>query len=405
MQKAFAPDNFPARVGPRSFLGLALVSQTGMSFVQQGLVVMGVFFLAAYHLSLTQLGLITTALSLGVMTSMVFVGITVDRVGPRIVLFWGAILAAGLSSLLLAVNSYTMLLVVLFCVGISLAVVPSSGTKAVFTAFVGRPRGLVMGIRQTGVPLGAALAAWLLPRLVPQWHLDPVYLLFSLELLVTGWAFSAVMRDWRQKGASKPERIRLTGTHWKQLVRPISIAFLMVSGQYILLTYSIADLSQVHHLSVAVAGAVLALSQVGGGVGRVVLGQLSDRIGGRRPPVLALAGGLATSLAFVIGILPRTAPVWTLFLIWTLFGFGAVGWNALALTWAGESVPISHSGFAMSLTGTIVFLGSSVFPPLFGLLVDQTHHFATGWWALSGLLLCATVMTVSRGRPGAGQRT
>ncbi len=396
MEKPFSPKNFPARVGPAPFLGLAFLSQTGMSFVQQGLVVMGIFFVAAYHLSLTQLGLITTALSLGVMTSMVFVGITVDRVGPRVILFWGAMLSAGLSSMLLVVHSYSVLLMVLFFVGVSLAVIPSSGTKAVFTAFVGRPRGLVMGIRQTGVPLGAALGAWLLPRLVPEWHLGPVYVLFSLELLVTGWAFSLAMREWRPKGMTNPKRMRLTGTHWRQLSRPISIAFLMVSGQYILLTYSIADLSQVHHLSVALAGVVLAFSQLGGGVGRIVLGQLSDRLGGRRPPVLALAGGLATSLAFIIGILPARAPVWTLFLIWTLFGFGAVGWNALALTWAGESVPPSHSGFAMSLTGTIVFLGSSVFPPLFGFIVDQTHHFANGWWGLSAILFCATAMTFHR---------
>lgn len=397
MQKLFARQDFPARVGPVSFLGLALLSQTGMSFVQQGLVVMGVFFLSAYHLSLTELGLITSALSLGVMASMAFVGITVDRVGPRLILFWGALGAAGLSSLLLAVQSYVMLLVVLFFVGVTLAVVPSAGTKAVFTAFVGRPRGLVMGIRQTGVPIGAALAAWLLPRLVPTWHLDPIYLLFSVELLVTGWTFSLVMRSRGPKNPTSSERIRLTRSHWRQLLRPMSIGFLMVSGQYILLTYSIADLSRVHHVSEALAGAVLALSQVGGGFGRIVLGQLSDRLGGRRPPALAVAGSLATLLAFVIGFLPSAAPVWLLFLVWTLFGFGAVGWNALALTWAGESVPASHSGFAMSLTGTVVFLGSSVFPPLFGFLVDHTHHFATGWWALSALLLCATAMTMSRG--------
>lgn len=397
LQKLFDRQDFPARVEPVSFLGLALLSQTGMSFVQQGLVVMGVFFLAEYHLSLTQLGLITTALSLGVMASMAFVGITVDRVGPRLILFWGALMAAGLSALLLAVQSYVMLLVVLFFVGVTLAVVPSSGTKAVFTAFVGRPRGLVMGIRQTGVPIGAALAAWLLPRLVPTWHLDPVYLLFSVELLVTGWTFSLVMRSQGAKNARSSDRIRLTRSHWRQLLRPMSIGFLMVSGQYILLTYSIADLSRVHHVSATLAGAVLALSQVGGGLGRIVLGQLSDRMGGRRPPALAIAGGMATFLAFVIGFLPTFAPVWLLFLVWTLFGFGAVGWNALALTWAGESVPASHSGFAMSLTGTVVFLGSSVFPPLFGLLVDHTHHFATGWWALSALLLCATVLTVGRG--------
>ncbi|PSR26034.1 MAG: MFS transporter, partial [Sulfobacillus benefaciens] len=188
MQKPFTRENFPAKVGPLPFLGLALISQTGMSFVQQGLVVLGVFFAAAYHLDLTDMGFITTALSLGVMVSMVFVGLAVDRVGPRMVLFWGALLMAVFTAALLVVHSYSRLLAVLFLVGMSLAIAPSAGTKAVFSAFAGRPRGLVMGIRQTGVPIGAALAAFLLPRVVPAFGLSSVFVLFSLELLVAGWA-------------------------------------------------------------------------------------------------------------------------------------------------------------------------------------------------------------------------
>ena len=190
MQKPFTRENFPAKVGPLSFLGLALMSQTGMSFVQQGLMVLGVFFAAAYHLNLTAMGLITTALSLGVMVSMVFVGLMVDRIGPRMVLFWGTLLMAAFTAALLVVHSYASLLAVLFLVGMSLAVAPSAGTKAVFSAFAGRPRGLVMGIRQTGVPIGAALAAFLLPRLVPIFGLSPVFALFSVVIMM--WSLDLI---------------------------------------------------------------------------------------------------------------------------------------------------------------------------------------------------------------------
>ncbi|MHB1956354.1 MAG: MFS transporter [Sulfobacillus sp.] len=391
MQKPFTREGFPAKVGPVPFLGLSLLSQTGMSFVQQGLVVLGVFFVMAYHLNFTELGFITTALSLGVMVSMVFVGVAVDRVGPRMVLFWGALLMAGFSALLLTVRGYAGLLVVLFLVGVSLAIAPSAGTKAVFTAFLGRPRGLVMGIRQTGVPLGAAISAALLPRLVPAWGLPPIFVLFAAELLISGWAFAAVMKSWRTTNP-RTVRVHLNRGHWTQLLRPALVAFLLVSGQYILLTYSIADLHQDHRMSLAMAGIVLASSQIGGGVGRIVMGHFSDRMSGRRAPVVAFAATLGACSALVVALLPGTAPVWILFLIWTIFGFGAVGWNALALTWAGESVPSAHSGFAMSLTGTIVFLGSAIFPPIFGVIVDSTHHFADGWWMLSLILGIAAVI-------------
>ena len=391
MQKPFTRENFPAKVGPLPFLGLALISQTGMSFVQQGLVVLGVFFAAAYHLDLTDMGFITTALSLGVMVSMVFVGLAVDRVGPRMVLFWGALLMAVFTAALLVVHSYSRLLAVLFLVGMSLAIAPSAGTKAVFSAFAGRPRGLVMGIRQTGVPIGAALAAFLLPRVVPAFGLSSVFVLFSLELLVAGWAFVAVMRSWPTIRGNAP-RGSLTRGDLKRLARPIMVAFLMVSGQYILLTYTIADLHQSHRFSLAAAGLVLAMSQLGGGIGRVVLGQLSDRLGGLRAPVLAVTAAIGAATATAIALLPATVSALLVFPLWIVFGFGAVGWNALALTWAGESVPSAHSGFAMSLTGTIVFLGSSIFPPIFGWIVDTTHQFSYGWLMLAVVLSFAALI-------------
>ena len=392
LQKPFSPEEFPAPLGPKPFLGLALLSQTGMSFVQQGLVVLGIFFVSAYHLNLTQLGFVTSSLSLGIMISMVFIGLAVDRVGPRFVLTWGTLLMTGLSALLFNVHSYSWLLGILFLLGISLASVPSAGTKAVFTAFAGRPRGLVMGIRQSGVPMGAAIAALLLPRFVTQFGLDPVFGLFAVELLICGWAFAAVIRP-VNRIASTAEHVHLGHRHWIQLLQPLTVAFLMVSGQYILLTYTMTFLHQIHHLTLVRAGQMLALSQISGGLGRVILGQVSDRLGGRRPPVLAFAATLGATLAFIVGILPDTVPVWLVFGVWTLFGFGAVGWNALALTWAGESVPPSHSGFAMSLTGTIIFLGASISPPVFGFLVDTTHHFVYGWWMLSGILTLAAIIS------------
>lgn len=398
MQKPFAREGFPARVGPAPFLGLALLSQTGMSLVQQGLVILGTFFAAVYHLNLTELGLVTTALSLGVMVSMVFVGAVVDRLGPRVVLFWGAALMAALSLLLLLAQSFAELLVVLFFVGIALAIAPSTGTKAVFTAFADRPRGLVMGIRQTGVPLGAAIAAWLLPKLAPQWGLQNVYLLFALELLAVGWAFSSVMRQWERTPRAAGISTHLERVQWKPLLRPVSVAFLMVAGQYILLTDSITALHRVHHLSLGLAGLVLATSQVGGGTGRIVLGQVSDRVGGRRPPVVAFAAFVGAVMAVVAGILPGSTPVALLFVVWLFFGASAVGWNALVLTWSAESVPAKNSGLAMGLTGSIVFLGSAIYPPLFGAVVDLSGHMAVGWWMLAAILLAAGVIAGTAGR-------
>lgn len=395
--KTFSPENFHARTGPYPFLTLATLSQTGMSFVQQGIVVMGVFFAARYHLSLAQMGLVTTALSLGVMTSMVLMGAVVDRIGPRRLLFLGSVVMSGLALMLSLVSGFDVLLVLLFFLGVALAIAPASGTKAVFTAFQDRPRGMVMGIRQTGVPIGALLAASLLPRLITGVGYDGVFFLYAGELLVLGWAFSASMAHW-PKSSLKRTGTRVGRPLLRVIWRPALVAVLLVSGQYVLLAFSLTDLHRVHHVSLVWAGLILAAAQLGGGIGRVVTGIISDRIGGRRPPVIIWCGIIAALMSFIVAFLPTTVPVGLLLIIWFVFGLGAVGWNALTMVWAGESVPAQHSGFAMSSVGTAAFFGSAVFPPLFGAVVDAMHRFYAGWIILGMVLTLAVILTWQFGR-------
>lgn len=394
--RLFDAQGFPARVGPAAFLTVATVSQTGMSFVQQGIVVMGVFFAAIYHLTLAQMGLVTTALSLGVMASMVVMGGMADRIGPRRLLFWGSAAMSALSLVFVVVSGFYALLVLLFGLGAALAIVPASGTKAVFTAFRDRPRGMVMGIRQTGVPLGALLAASLLPRIATE-GLRPLFLIFAAELLVLGWIFSAVMPTYRLKplqGVSPRLNRALIGRLW----RPALVASLMVSGQYVLLGFSLTDLYRVHHVGLVAGGMVLAVAQLGGGVSRVMTGVVSDRLGGRRPPVIVGCAIAAALMAALVAVLPGAVPFWILVPIWFVFGMGAVGWNALTIAWAGESVPAHHSGLAMSGVGTAAFLGAAVFPPLFGALIDATHRFSLGWGALGMVLAFAGFLTWQFGK-------
>ena len=398
--KFFAPRGFHARVSPAPFLTLAALSQAGASFVQQGIVVMGVFFASHYRLTLAQMGLVTTALSLGITSSMVVMGAASDRMGPRRLLFYGAIGMSGLSLALLRQSRFGMLLLILFGLGVMLAIAAAAGTKAVFTAFRDRPRGTVMGIRQTGVPLGALLAASVLPRMASGSHgLQPTFWLFAIEVLLLGWAFSGVMQSGIEEAAIKRPRINLSVV--SQIWRPALVSTLMVSGQYLLLGFSLTDLHQTHGISLVTGGLILALAQLGGGAGRILTGFVSDRLGGRRPPVIVGCAFIAALMALVVAAMPARVSIVWLALVWFFFGVGAVGWNALTITWAGESVPSQHSGFAMSAVGTCAFLGSAIFPPLFGALVDATHQFNLGW-ALLGIFLAAVgVMTWRFGRTAA----
>lgn len=121
MTKLFSPKGFPSPAGPIVFLGLATLSQTGVSFVQQGVIVMGIFFVAVYHLNLAELGLISSGLFLGMMVGAIFTGFLVDRMGPKWVLFGGALVMAGLTLGLEVVSGFAELLAMLVVVGMGIS--------------------------------------------------------------------------------------------------------------------------------------------------------------------------------------------------------------------------------------------------------------------------------------------
>ena len=382
MPSPWDPQGFHARTAPWLFLSLATLSQAGASLSQQGVAVLAVFFRAALHLSFSQMGALVSAISLGMMVGLTAAGVLVDRIGPRWLLavggLWAVLAGAGVAR----VHGYGPLLAGLFVVGMGLGAIPSAGTRAVFDAFAGRARGMVMGIRQTGVPLGAAAGAVAIPLLVPGLGTGGVFFAIAALVLASAWAFGMAIR---RPGAGSAPAARLPGLSWlRPAIGPMAVGMMLVAAQYSVLTFTIADLTTRHGWTVAAAGLGLALVQVGGGFGRVGLGWVSDRRGGRRPDVILVAAGLAALASLAFGWAPASAPTAVLLVILVLMGIGAVGWNALVLTWSGERVPAWGAGQAMSWTGSAVFLGSALYPPAFGWVLDRTGHFA---WAFSALAL------------------
>ncbi len=382
-----------AENAPWLLLALATLSQVGMSFCQQGVAVLAVFVRQDLHLSLAEMGLLVSAMSLGVVTGQILSGLVIDGPGPRAVLLWGTILAVLLALLLSLASTFAFWLAGLGLLGITLASVPSSGTRTIFSAFDARLRGLVMGIRQTGVPVGSALAAALLPILALALGLHHVWFVVAGFLFVTGLLFLLAMPPWRRPLARRAGFGPLAGM-WG----PMALSFILVSGQYSALAFMITNLHVREGWSLGAAGLGLALIQVGGGMGRIGLGWWSDRIR-RRGPVIAGLALLASVMAFVVARLPHDSAVVVVIPVLWLLGVGGVGWNGLVVTWAGERVGATRAGQAMSWTGSAAFLGSALYPPLFGAVVDRTHAFAVAWTGLGVWLLvgCALAVALSVG--------
>ncbi len=401
-------------------LATATLSQFGGSVTQQGTVVLGVFFAAAYHLNLAQMGGVVSSLTLGLVVSGLIVGSLVDRFGPRRVLGACTVLLVTLAAAIGATHQLALTVALLFALGLALGSVPVSGTTAILTAWPRERRGLPMGVRQMAVPAGAMAAALALPALAARYGLHPLYFGFAALLAVGGIAFCAVLPPHMVRppyaepspgllegldglgeleGARPGDFRTMAGAVRTPLRRevpriavPALAGFLMVWGQYALVTYTIPFLRDGHGINVAAAGILLAVSQGGAAVARMALGHISDRLDGRRDLVLTATAICGAALACVLAVLPRDVAIFWLAPLWLLLGAAMVGWNALMLTWAGERVSLGNAGAAIGLTTSALLLGATISAPAFGLIVEVSHSYRVAWLALGAILAAVAAL-------------
>jgi sugar phosphate permease len=104
-------------------------------------------------------------------------------------------------------------------------------------------------------------------------------------------------------------------------------------------------------------------------IGAFKVGWISDRIGRRRPVIIA--GTALSCLAWLAMILLPWGPGWSGLLIFTVLGLTAGG-NVVVYAAAKEVLPARVAGMAIALVNTGLFLGAAVMQPAFGWVLDLT---------------------------------
>ena len=373
-------------------LTLATASQAGVTLAHQGVVVVGVFFIAAYHLTLSQMGVVVSFISLGWMCSSFFTGLVVDRLGPRIVLFFGTLLMSTAATLIGFTSNLVLICFLLFTIGLGVSTVSLAGTVTVLTSWSRAERGLPMGIRQMGVPVGSMIAAFILPTIAAHYGLHTLFWLFAIEIFAIGMVFCLVLPSGTRATVPRSQVPKGLWRDLRHIALPCFAGFLLAWGQYLLLTFTIPMLHTAGGLSVALAGVVLATAQIGGGIARISFGALSDRLHGRHDLVLVGSAATAMVLALLIAVLPSHLPFVLLLILWLLMGAVMVGWNGLIVTWSGERVPQHNAGAAMGMTTSCVLFGAVISAPILGLIIQTTGTFVSAWLALAAIMLLATLV-------------
>lgn len=354
-----------------------------------GVGTLAAFVQADLGLSGTMTGLLVTAVGLVPLFALLPVGRMLDRRGERWLVGGGALLLGVGVALATTAGTYAAILALLLLGGTGYATAQPGGSSAVAGWFTGRRRGLAMGIRQTGLPLGGALAAALLPTLAQRHGWQAALVVAGGVAVVGGTLFAVVYRD-------HPRPPPAGAAWWGDVRRLLGLPALRpvlwagtahVATQFATVSYLLAYLRDRHGIGLAIGGACLFAAQMAGVVGRVALARWSDRFGaGRRlrPVVLSVAATAGGTAA--LAVLPTT-PLPVLVVLMAVFGFFSFGWYGPWVVHVADVAPGDATGLTLALAMTGNQLGIVAGPPLFGAVADLTHGWTGPWLTLTGILL------------------
>jgi len=376
----------------RTILVLAVASQAAFSMITFGLPAIGAEIRDTFDLGPAGFGAVFAAVGLGSAAALIPAGALVDRFGGRRVLIVGGIVNG--IGLLLAASAGTAetFAAALVLAGIGGAAVPVAGMTALLRVFEPAQRGMAMGWRQLGVPLGGTLGAAILPALAAVGGVRLAMAGAGVAAAATALAFAVVSDDRpasvSRAGQSVAAVLRIPG--FKPL---LAVGLLYVLALGAILAHYVGALRDAG-LSHAEAAAGFAALNVTAAVSRIVWGRVADGGGGtRRARTLTEIGILTVAATCVMPLVLAVVPTAALG-FGVVVAFGAFGMNGVLYLLAGELAGSSRAGRAVGVASTVVFGMGSLAAPIAGVAIERTGYDAV--WVMSAVVAAAGAVTARR---------
>jgi sugar phosphate permease len=314
-------------------------------------------------------------------------GFAVDRFGERWTLAAGLGACAACLAAAAFAPDFATLVVLLALSGVAGASVQSGSGRAVTGWFGREERGLALGVRQTAVPVGGAIAALTMPAFgSPRGGF-----LFLAALVLAGAVVGALVLRSGAEHALEAADVE-SSLRDRRLWLASGASALYVVTQVALMSFVVLFLHDARGFSPAAAGAVLAASQVVAAGLRIGLGRWSDLLSSRVRPLRMVGIATAATVALVAASAGADARLLVPALV-AATGL-SMAWNGLAFTIAAE-LGGRRSGAAIGFQQTVLGAVGVAAPVAFAAAVSATSWrtaFAVialfplaGWWVLRPL--------------------
>ena len=342
----------------------------------------------------TEIGLPASAV--GIVTALIYLAATFTAFSAgNLINRFGAMRASQLSLVcccvgmaLMASASAWLVALGALVIGTGYGVVTPSSSAILAERTPDGMRAFIFSLKQTGVPIGGAMAGVLIPLMIAGFGWKEAALFAGLSCLVLAIA----VQPYRAgvdlaPHAPRPaapvhflEPFKLVMSHPR--LRELALASFSYSGMQLCMgSFLVVFLTERVGLTVSGAGAALAIAMVAGTVGRILWGIVADNWTSPR----MVLGALGTVMAFSAFVTAAMGPAWPYALVLVtsfVYGASAIGWNGVYLA---EVVRIAPPGTAGSATGASLattYAGVVFLPTIFWAIVHLSGSYAAAFVAI-----------------------
>ena len=264
-------------------------------------------------------------------------------------------------------------------------------------------RALVFSIKQTGVPLGGALAGLVVPPLaIPfGWRgaALAVAAVSALLAIVCEPLHKSLDDDVDPKAAGGSHIVAAVNmVLGEPVLRRLALASLSYSAMQLCVSAFVVNfLTERAGMALVAAGIVMAVLQAAGIVGRVLWGWTADRLLSARQALslLGLTIGAAGAVLALVG------PGWPFALVLAVaaaLGAVALGWNGVFLAEVARLAPAGSAGMATGGALALTFVGALLGPPIFGAIIDMTGSYRVAFFVAAAAAALSGFAVSSRTR-------
>ena len=339
----------------------------------------------------TEIGLPASAV--GIVTALIYFAATFTAVSAgNLINYFGAMRASQLSLVLAAAgiaiiataNPWLVALGALV-VGTGYGVVTPSSSAILADRTPGNMRAFIFSLKQTGVPIGGAMAGAAIPVLIVGFGWKEAALFaaascFLLAIAVQPYRAGVDLAPHSPRPAAPVhllEPLKLVMAHPR--LRELALASFSYSGMQMCMgSFLVVFLTERVGLTVSSAGAALSMAMIAGAVGRIAWGIIADNWIAPRT-VLAALGVLMAVSAFVMAAATPSWPYTLLLIVSFVFGASAIGWNGVYLAEVVRNAPQGTAGSATGASLAMTYAGVVFLPTIFWLIVHVSGSYPSAF--------------------------